>query len=156
MELIEIPREQHRPSGPRFGALVHAVLGTVPLDADADVIQRLTALQSRTLGATDEELESAAKVVETVLAQPILQRAREATKANSCRREAPVSYRDGERLIEGFVDLAFEEGERWTLVDFKTDEEFARSAPYRRQVGLYALAVEAAFARPVSSFLFRI
>ena len=54
------------------------------------------------------------------------------------------------------MDLAFEEGERWTLIDFKTDEEFARSAPYQRQVGLYALAVESAFARPVSAFLFRI
>ena len=70
VKMIEVPREPDRPSGLRFGALVHAVLGTVPLDGDADVIQRLTTLQGRTLGATDEEVESAAKVVQTVLALP--------------------------------------------------------------------------------------
>jgi hypothetical protein len=59
---------------------VHAVLGTVPLDGDADVIRRVTELQARTLGSTDEEVESAAKVVQTVLALPILERAREAAK----------------------------------------------------------------------------
>ena len=90
VEVIEVPREPDRPTGRRFGALVHAVLATVPLDGDADVIQRLTAVQARTLGATDEEAESAAKVVHTVLAQPILERAHKAAKANRCRRDTPV------------------------------------------------------------------
>lgn len=156
VEIIELPREPNRPSGLRFGALVHAVLGSVPLDGDADVIQRLTALQGRTLGATDEEVVGAAEVVQTVLAQPILQRARLAAKANRCRRETPVVWRDGKRLVEGIVDLAFEEEDRWTLVDFKTDEEIGPGATYQRQVGLYASAVEAACARPVSAFLLRI
>lgn len=156
VEIIELPREPNRPSGLRFGALVHAVLGLVPLDGDADVIQRLTALQGRTLGATDEEVVSAAEVARTVLAQPILLRARHAAKANRCRRETPVVWRDGERLVEGVVDLAFEEEDRWTLVDFKTDEEIGPGAAYQRQVGLYASAVEAACARPVSAFLLRI
>jgi ATP-dependent helicase/nuclease subunit A len=156
VEIIELPREPNRPSGRRFGALVHAVLGSVPLDGDADVIQRVTALQGRTLGATDEEVVGAAEVVQTVLAQPLLQRARHAAKANRCRRETPVVWRDGKRLVEGVVDLAFEEEDRWTLVDFKTDEEIGPGATYQRQVGLYASAVEAACARPVSAFLLRI
>jgi ATP-dependent exoDNAse (exonuclease V) beta subunit len=156
VEIIELPREPDRPSGLRFGALVHAVLGSVPLDGDADVIQHLTALQGRTLGATEEEVVGASEVVQTVLAQPILQRARQAAKASRCRRETPVVWRDGERLVEGVVDLAFEEEERWTLVDFKTDEEIGPGTSYQRQVGLYALAVEAACARPVSAFLLRI
>ena len=125
MKIVEVPREPGRPSGIRFGALVHAVLATVPLDADADIIRSATGLQARTLGATDEEVESAAKVVQTVLALPILERAREAAKTNRCRREVPVAWRNGETLIEGVIDLAFEEGKRWTLVDFKTDENFA-------------------------------
>jgi ATP-dependent exoDNAse (exonuclease V) beta subunit len=112
--------------------------------------------QGRTLGATDEEVESAAKVVRTVLAQPILQRAREAMKTSRCRREAPVAWCDGERLVEGVIDLAFEDQDRWTLVDFKTDEEIGESTTYERQVGLYAASVEAACAAPVSAFLLRI
>ena len=77
-------------------------------------------------------------------------------KHNRCRREAPVAWRNGETLIEGVVDLAFEEGSRWTLVDFKTDEEFRSAAPYQRQVGLYALAVEKACSAPVAAFLVKI
>jgi ATP-dependent helicase/nuclease subunit A len=156
VEIIAVPRDEDRPSGRRFGALVHAVLGTIPLDGDGDAIQRLAATQGRTLGASDEEVECAAKVVRTVLAQPILQRAREARIADRCRRETPVMWREGDRLIEGVVDLAFEEGDRWTLVDFKTDEEFRVSPLYERQLALYASAVAAACAKPVSAFLVRI
>jgi ATP-dependent helicase/nuclease subunit A len=156
VKIIEVPREPDRPSGIRFGALVHAVLATVPLDGDADVIQRVAELQGRTLGSTDEEVESAAKVVQSVLALPILQRARDAAKTHRCRREAPIAWRHGETLIEGVIDLAFEEGKRWTLVDFKTDEEFRSAASYQRQVGLYALAVEKALSTAVSAFLVKI
>ena len=63
---------------------------------------------------------------------------------------------NGDTLIEGVIDLAFEEGKRWTLVDFKTDEEFRSAAPYQRQVGLYALAVEKACSAPVEAFLVKI
>jgi ATP-dependent exoDNAse (exonuclease V) beta subunit len=154
--IVEVPREPDRPTGIRFGALVHAVLGTVALDGDADVIRCATELQARTLGCPDEEVEAAAKVAQTVLALPILARARAAAKANRCRREAPIAWRNGETLIEGVIDLAFEEGKRWTLVDFKTDEEFRSAALYQRQVGLYALAVEKALSTSVSAFLVRV
>jgi ATP-dependent exoDNAse (exonuclease V) beta subunit len=156
VEIIEVPRDPNRPSGRRFGTLVHVVLGTVPLDGGAAVVQRLTAAQGRALGASDEEVQSAAKVVQTVLAQPIVQRAREATKTNRCRREAPVAWRDGDKLVEGVIDLAFEEGNRWNLVDFKTDEEFGRNASYPRQIRLYAFAVETACRRPVSACLVKV
>ena len=156
VEVIEVPREPDRPTGRRFGALVHAVLATVPLDGDADVIQRLTSVQARTLGATDEEAESAAKVVQTVLAQPILERAHKASKANRCRRDTPVAWRDGDNLIEGVVDLAFEADGKWTVVDFKTDEELTRFSNYAMQVGLYGKAMEAATGQETAVVLMRI
>jgi ATP-dependent exoDNAse (exonuclease V) beta subunit len=156
VKIVEVPREPDRPTGIRFGALVHAVLGTVPLDGDADVIQRVTELQARTLGSTEEEVESAAKVVHTVLALPIFERARKAAQAHRCRRETPIAWRHGDALIEGVIDLAFEEETRWTLVDFKTDEEFRSAAPYQRQLGLYALAVEEACSTSVDAFLIKI
>ena len=41
-------------------------------------------------------------------------------------------------LVEGVIDLAFEQVEVWTVVDFKTDEEFRGNEPaYRRQVAMY-------------------
>jgi ATP-dependent exoDNAse (exonuclease V) beta subunit len=161
IEVIEVPREHGRPSGPRFGALVHAVLGTVPLDGDADVIQRLTTLQGRTLGATGEEVEAAARVVQTVLMQPVMERARTAQSAGHLHREVPITLRSGvegaDALLEGVIDLALEEPTGWTIIDFKTDEELTRSASvYDRQIGLYAAAVQTSMQQPVSAVLLRL
>ena len=69
-------------------------------------------------------------------------------------REVPVAAPVGETVLEGFIDLLFEE-EGGLVVDYKTDvleaeEEIAeRTEHYRIQVGAYALAVQAAIGRPV-------
>ena len=69
---------------------------------------------------------------------------------------------DGPLLVEGVADLVFqpESGGPWTVVDFKTDSrtpddpEFAAvEARYRRQVSLYARAVERATGQPAKSVL---
>ena len=39
VEVIELPRDPERPAGARFGALVHATLAAVPLDANPDQVQ---------------------------------------------------------------------------------------------------------------------
>jgi ATP-dependent exoDNAse (exonuclease V) beta subunit len=156
VELVALPRAANRPSGPRFGALVHAVLATIPLDAEVSDITRLATTQGHILGAGDEEVEAAAEVVQTVLAQPLLERAREATKASCCRREVPIAWRDGDVLIEGVIDLAFEDHGGWIVVDFKTDEELRGDARADRQVGLYAAAVKAATRRPATAMVVRI
>jgi ATP-dependent exoDNAse (exonuclease V) beta subunit len=134
------------------------VLATVPLDANPDVIRRLTHTHGRILGCTDEELASAAEAVGTVLAHPLLHRAFEATKQNRCRREVPVSWKDPSgALIEGVIDLVFEDGSRSVIVDFKTDEEIRVGAEkYQRQVGIYATAVRASTGRIVSPILMRV
>jgi len=144
--LIEVPRASDRPVGPRFGTLVHAVLATVPLGADAAGIRDVAAQQARLLGAGDEELAAAAEIVRRVLAHDLLARARAAEASGACRRETPVmmTAADG-TLIEGVVDLAFSEGGAWTVVDFKTDQELESALDlYRCQVGLYAEMIAAA------------
>ena len=157
VEVIELPRDDDRPGGIRFGALVHAALATVPLDADPDTIRRVVATQARTLGATPEEVSYASSAVANVLAHPILDRARSAQNGDVCRREVPVTLRTAEgALVEGFVNLAFSEGKRWTVVDFKTDEEFRRGGKYELQVGLYVTALQAATKQTVSGILMRI
>jgi ATP-dependent exoDNAse (exonuclease V) beta subunit len=45
-------------------------------------------------------------------------------------------------LVEAFADLVFQEGARWTVVDFKTDATIAgRAEPYRRQIALYVQGI---------------
>jgi ATP-dependent exoDNAse (exonuclease V) beta subunit len=158
VEIVELPRSTNRPSGRRFGALVHAVLASVPLDGDLSAIQRLATIHGRVLGATAEEIISTSQAVHTALAHPLLNQARNAAQRGRCRREVPIAWRDTDGLlIEGVIDLAFEQAEAWTVIDFKTDEEFRGNEPaYRRQVGMYARAVEAAKGAPASALLVRL
>jgi ATP-dependent helicase/nuclease subunit A len=143
-----------RPSGKRFGVLVHALLAAVPLDADADQIDALARLHAKVIGAPDEERDEAARIVDRLLRHRVLKAAREAP---ICRREAPVSIVIDDVLVDGQVDLAFETGEGWTVVDFKTDAEIGGADEvYRRQVGLYAQAIARVTGRPSRGVLLRV
>jgi ATP-dependent exoDNAse (exonuclease V) beta subunit len=158
VEIVELARAANRPSGARFGALVHAVLASVPLDSDLNVIQRLATIHGRILGAAAEEIASASETVHTALAHPLLNHARNASQQGRCRREVPIAWRDTNGLlIEGVIDLAFEQAGGWTVIDFKTDEEFGGNEPaYRRQVGMYASAIQAANGARVSALIMRV
>jgi ATP-dependent exoDNAse (exonuclease V) beta subunit len=147
-----------RPSGPRFGTLVHAILATVALDAARDAVAEVAALQARLLGATPEETAAATAVVEAALAHPLLLRAREAWRRGRCRRECPITavQADGS-ILEGVLDLAFEEDDGWTVVDFKTQAELVGPlARHRRQVAAYAAVVARVTGRPATPVLLRL
>jgi ATP-dependent helicase/nuclease subunit A len=158
VEVVEIARELRRPASLRYGALVHAVLASVALDARREELDSVASLQGRILGATPEEVSSAASVAEATLENPIMVRARQASKIGLCRREAPVTLKasDG-TLVDGVVDAAFLEDGQWTVVDFKTDRELQhRLEHYLRQVGLYAQAIALATGQKVSAVLMRV
>ena len=76
-----------RPGGRRFGALVHAVLAAVNLDASPDEIGEVAEANGRLIGAAREEIDAAVATVGAALKHPILQRA---TKALAVRRETPL------------------------------------------------------------------
>jgi ATP-dependent exoDNAse (exonuclease V) beta subunit len=142
-----------RPSGRRFGTLVHAVLAEVDLRAGAEEVARTTALQGRIVGASEDEVAAAARAVGAALAHPLVARA---AASPTLRRETPVWLRrsDG-RLAEGLVDLAFHDGDSgWTVIDWKTDVELGqRRAAYAAQVRLYAEAIAAATGEPAEATL---
>jgi len=74
------------------------------------------------------------------------------------RRETPVSWvqKDG-MMIEGVLDLAFDESGETIVVDFKTDHELAAGeARYRAQLRQYLNAVSRVTGRPASGVLFRV
>ncbi len=158
VDLIDISTAGVRPTGIRFGTLVHAVLATVPLDADASRVRDVSILQGRILGAPDEEVTSAASVVIGALEHTILQRATVAAARGACRREVPVTSREPDgTLLEGLVDLAFEEEGHWTVVDFKTDHELTGTlAMYRRQVQIYANIIARVTGQPATALLVRV
>jgi ATP-dependent helicase/nuclease subunit A len=154
---VEVERDLERPAGPRYGALVHAVLATVPLDASRKQTDELVSLQGRILGATAQEVESTGKVIEAVLGHPLMARARESARHGRCRRETPVTVCLEGTLVEGVADLAFLEGDTWTVVDFKTGRELeARLEDYRKQVGIYAEAIALATGQKAEAILMRV
>ena len=156
--VVDVASPGPRPAGPRFGTLVHAILATVPLDAAADAISDMATIQGRILGAPPDEVTAAASVVGAVLAEPLMARARAAWRAGRCRREAPITEVLGDgTILEGVLDLAFEEDDGWTVVDFKTQAEMATPlASHRRQVSAYASVVTRVTGRPAIPVLLRI
>ena len=150
--------DRERPHGRRFGALVHALLASVDLDAIVDAIKASAAVNGRLVGATDEEVEAAIATVDRALAHPILRRAAACAGVSRLRRETPVLLRrDDGSLVEGVVDLAFYEDTSefvgWTVVDFKTDREVDAMSLYIAQVSLYLEAISAATGSPARGII---
>ena len=150
------PPGDDRPRGAGFGSLVHAVLARVPFDAARPAIRRFADVEARAMGSSDEDADATSTVVERVLGHEVLERARAAEARGACRRETPVTFLlpDG-TLLEGVVDLAFEQDGAWTVVDYKTDREIAADGEgqYRRQVALYCSAIAKATGAPCSGVL---
>jgi ATP-dependent helicase/nuclease subunit A len=153
--VLQIPGVEGRPKGPQFGTLVHAVLAIVPLDAGEEVVRRTAEVQGRVVGCPDKEIVAATSVVCAVLRHALMARARASTRL---RHETPVTWtqKDG-MLIEGVLDLAFDEDDGTTVVDFKTDHELsAGEARYRAQLQKYVDAVAMATGRPAKGVLFKV
>jgi ATP-dependent exoDNAse (exonuclease V) beta subunit len=135
--------------------LVHTLLRDVALDAAAGEIARLGELHGALLGAPGEECAAAAVAVERALAHPVFGRARAAAVRGATFREPPflLALADG-RLLEGSIDLAFEEDGGWTVVDYKTDADVeGRRARYEVQLAWYLFALERIKGRPVEGVL---
>jgi ATP-dependent helicase/nuclease subunit A len=156
-EVVTIASAPGRPSGPRFGTLVHAALATVPLDVQPAAREALVATHGRIVGATPDEVSAADAVIESVLAHPLAEAARHAEREGRCHRELPVTVLDGDVLLEGVADVAFEADGVVTVVDFKTDRADPEAlARYARQVRTYAAAIQRATGKPVRPILLQV
>ena len=144
-----------RPSGARFGTLVHTILRDAALDADRAALAELANVHARLLGATEEETEHAVIASAGALQHPLIERAR---KSGSVRREFPILLKlASSRVLDGVIDLLFEAGGRWQVVDFKTDADVAAiRARYERQLQWYGLAVSKLNQAPVDGHLLSI
>jgi ATP-dependent exoDNAse (exonuclease V) beta subunit len=148
-----------RSAGVGFGLLVHELLAQASFDATADDLAALAAVNARVLALPEADGLAAARAVHRVLQHSLLKRARDADARGACRRETPLTLTTADGvLVEGVVDLAFEERGRWTIVDYKTDRELLTigEARYRQQVALYASAISDATGQPAEGLLLRI
>ena len=151
--LERVQREPGRPSGTRFGDLVHQLLATATA---GEALEAEARVRSRALGLDEATAAAAVRAVQTAVTHPLLVAAARAAERGECRREQTLSHAlGGNRVLEGVVDLAFREDGRWTVVDFKTDVVLGeeRRLAYARQVALYVKAIEAATGEPAQGAL---
>jgi ATP-dependent exoDNAse (exonuclease V) beta subunit len=156
---VTTPGDAERGGGAAFGALVHVILSQAPFDAPADQLESLAQIEARVLGMDEAAAAAAARVAGNVLSHDLLARASAAERRGACRRETPVTCRmpDG-TVVEGIVDLAFEEGGAWVVVDYKSDRVLAAEGEerYRRQIGFYVSAIRQATGLPATGVLVRV
>jgi ATP-dependent helicase/nuclease subunit A len=93
----------------------------------------------------------AATQVERVLGLPVIDRARRASRV---WRELSLWFPDGSHLVEGIVDLVFEEDGQLVVVDYKSDavtedQALAQAAHHAPQLQLYGRGLAQAAGRPV-------
>lgn len=138
-----------------LGRAVHAVLQTVDLVSGAG-IESMARAQAAAEGIPQSHAE-VARLVRTAIRSDIVKRA---VASGRYWREMPAAAAIGDGVLEGLIDLLFEEdGEQLVVVDYKTDsignsdlQEYIER--YNMQAGSYALAVERATGMPVKDVVF--
>lgn len=144
------------PTGRHFGSLVHQVLEWVDLaSASADDVHRIAAARAPFYGLDEESGRRAGEAAAAALALPVMTRARDARRI---WRELPLSFPDGSDLIEGVIDLVFEEEGGLVIVDYKTDritaeQAVAQAAHHAPQLQLYGRGLAQAWGVPVKERL---
>jgi ATP-dependent exoDNAse (exonuclease V) beta subunit len=115
---------QPSPRGRDFGALVHRILEWIPLDEPERARPMALAL-APLFGLDADAAARAADAVTGTLALPALERARRSPRL---LRELPLWLPHEDRLIEGIVDLVFEEDGALVVIDYKTERVSAEQA----------------------------
>lgn len=147
--------DERRPSGKRFGTLVHAILAECALDATRAQVEAMAHHQGALLAAPPDEIAAAIDTAIGALAHPILRDAAAAEARGECRRESPITVPlDDATSAEGVIDLAYRRPEGgWVVVDFKTDRERGEKLTHAVQLAIYARAVAGATGELVETVL---
>ena len=147
VEVVTLPPIAGRPTGRKFGRLVHDILQHAGEVAEIDGLARVW---GRRHAATDEECAAAASAACGALQHVVALLPSGAQRY----RELPVLVRlDDGTIVDGRIDVAWSDGARWTVLDYKTDRRQKRSVG---QVQLYGLALQKATGLPVRGILLEV
>jgi len=142
--------------GRGFGSLVHRILEWIPLqDSTPASVAAMAGALAPSFGLGPDAAGRAAETASRVLALPLLDRARAARRVF---RELLVWFPEGDELMEGVVDLVFEEEGGLVVVDYKTDhiapeQALAQAAHHAPQLQLYGRGLAQATGLPVAERL---
>jgi ATP-dependent helicase/nuclease subunit A len=139
-----------------LGRLVHRILEWIPFDLEST--ERATAMAEALGPVFRLDASTSARAAEHVaraLSLPVMERARVARRV---WRELRLWLPEDGMLIEGIVDLAFEEDGRLVVVDYKTDhlaeaDVLAQAAHHAPQLQIYGRGLTQATGLPVAERL---
>ena len=144
---MTLPVTKDRPSGKRFGRVVHSILQHAE---SIDEITSLAQIWGRRHGASEEERTAAAEVARTALSHIL----REVPLGAERHRELPIMVRLGDgTIVEGRIDFAWCDGNTWSVVDYKTDRRENRNFT---QLQLYGLALHRSTGLPVRGIVLEV
>ncbi len=140
--------------GRDFGSLVHRILEWIPFagpGAGTEAARTMALALAPSFGLDPEAAAQAGDQAARALALPVIERARRATRM---WRELPLFFAHEGELVEGVVDLVFEEDGQLVIVDYKSDavlpEQALEQADHHApQLRLYGRGLAQALARPV-------
>jgi ATP-dependent exoDNAse (exonuclease V) beta subunit len=153
--------DAERAGGREVGLLVHALLQQIDLTGDRPALEGLRRLGEGVAAESDLDLvagdvERAAELAAAFWDSPLA----EDPEVASALREAPFSFVKGGVSVQGVMDLLLQGGERWRIVDYKSNSLGSRSPAevaksYGLQAAVYSLAALRAGAAAVRmEFLF--
>ena len=136
-----------------FGRLVHRLLEVAALrpPPEGDALSAVAEALAPGFGVSPEAARRAAEHAKRALSLPVMERARRSGRA---WRELPFWLPEEEELIEGVVDLVFEEEGQLVVVDYKTDHVTAeqavdQAAHHAPQLRIYGRGLALALGMPV-------
>jgi ATP-dependent helicase/nuclease subunit A len=140
--------------GRDFGSLVHRLLEWIPL-GEPERVSPMAAALAPSFGIDRDGARRAAEAVMRALALPVMDRARRSSRVY---REMPLVFGDGADLVEGVIDLVFEEDGQFVIVDYKTDQitpeqALAQAHHHAPQLQLYGRGLAQATRRGVKERL---
>ncbi len=138
-----------RSGGALFGQLVHRLLERIDWKHPA-ILEQVAAAEAPAIGADSAMVEEAVEMVRTALASDLMKRI---IGADRYYKEVPFTFEDDGTIVEGVIDVLFEDTGKIGIVDFKTDRVpesklAGKAEEYRPQVETYRRAVTAACGTP--------
>jgi ATP-dependent helicase/nuclease subunit A len=147
-EMTRPPRFPRGRGGTALGRSVHAALQTVDL-ATLDGVTAIAHVQASVEGIPGRSKEVERLTRAAAASDPV----KRALASGRYWREVPIGATVDGVVLEGFIDLLYEDGGEPVVVDYKTDRISAgelerRMESYRAQGGAYAVMVREALAKP--------
>ncbi|MCY3887336.1 MAG: UvrD-helicase domain-containing protein [Chloroflexi bacterium] len=136
--------------GRHLGTLIHEALRTAALaDLPLSIERGKSLCQERGQSDLADEVE---RHLRATLGSSLFARVR---AADQVERELPLVLVDAERVIEGYVDLAFRDEEGWVIVDYKSTRSPSPEAitAYEGQIRAYVEAFQGTGVPVRSAFL---